>query len=143
MFVCSLVEEVHELSQSVEALMKRLSEAEETLRNLQDQRMTIEKDISNKKNTLFIDREKAMPHRTRYPPMSRLQGYQWLSHLSRVDSGLTCRTTPGCIVLLASVYGCGWMLFRIAVPYAWNVRIRLGENSGILACFIMWTNLKK
>jgi len=76
MFVCSLVEEVHELSQSVEALMKRLSEAEETLRNLQDQRMTIEKDISNKNNTLFIDREKAMPHRTRYPPMSRLQGYQ-------------------------------------------------------------------
>jgi len=56
--------------------MKKLSEAEETLRNLQDQRMTIEKDISNKKNTIFIDRDKAMPHRTRYPPVSKLQGYQ-------------------------------------------------------------------
>jgi len=69
------VEEVHELSQSIEALMKRLTEAEETLRSLQDQRMTIEKDISNKTNTIFIDREKAVPHRTRYPPMSKLQGY--------------------------------------------------------------------
>ena len=70
-----LVDEVHEITQSIEALMKKLAEAEETLRNLQDQRMTIEKDISNKKNTLFIDREKAMPHRTRYPTVSQLQGY--------------------------------------------------------------------
>ena len=64
------------MSLSIEALTKKLNEAEETLRNLKDQRMTIEKDISIKKNTVFIDREKAMPHRTRYPPMSKLQGYQ-------------------------------------------------------------------
>jgi len=70
------VDEVQELSLSIEALTKKLNEAEETLRNLKDQRMTIEKDISIKKNTVFIDREKAMPHRTRYPPMSKLQGYQ-------------------------------------------------------------------
>jgi len=66
---------VGELQQSIESLMKKLSAAEETLRNLQDQRMTIEKDISNKTNTLFIDRQKAMPHRTRYPPVSKLQGF--------------------------------------------------------------------
>jgi len=71
-----LVEEVNELSQSIEALKKKLTEAEDTLRNLLDQRMTIEKDISVKTNTIFIDREKAMPHRTRYPPVSKLQGYQ-------------------------------------------------------------------
>jgi len=70
------VEEVNELSQSIEALKKKLTEAEDTLRNLLDQRMTIEKDISVKTNTIFIDREKAMPHRTRYPPVSKLQGYQ-------------------------------------------------------------------
>ena len=70
------MDEVQELSLSIEALTKKLNEAEETLRNLKDQRMTIEKDISIKKNTVFIDREKAMPHRTRYPPMSKLQGYQ-------------------------------------------------------------------
>ena len=71
-----MVEEVNELSQSIEALKKKLTEAEDTLRNLLDQRMTIEKDISVKTNTIFIDREKAMPHRTRYPPVSKLQGYQ-------------------------------------------------------------------
>jgi len=70
------VDEVHELNMSIEALMKKLSEAEETLRNLKDQRMTIEKSISIKKNTIAIDREQAMPHRTRYPPVSKLQGYQ-------------------------------------------------------------------
>jgi len=70
------VEEVNELSQSIEALNRKLVEAEETLRNLKDQRMTIEKDISIKTNTIFIEREKAMPHRTRYPPISKLQGYQ-------------------------------------------------------------------
>jgi len=67
---------VNELSQSIEALNRKLVEAEETLRNLKDQRMTIEKDISIKTNTIFIEREKAMPHRTRYPPISKLQGYQ-------------------------------------------------------------------
>ena len=67
---------MNELSQSIEALNRKLVEAEETLRNLKDQRMTIEKDISIKTNTIFIEREKAMPHRTRYPPISKLQGYQ-------------------------------------------------------------------
>ena len=71
-----LVDEVHELRESIEALNKKLSEAEETLRQLQEQRMTIEKDISIKTSTLFIEREKAMPHRSRYPPVSKLQGYQ-------------------------------------------------------------------
>jgi len=70
------VEEVNELSESIEALNRKLLEAEETLRNLKDQRMTIEKDISIKTNTIFIEREKAMPHRTRYPPVTKLQGYQ-------------------------------------------------------------------
>jgi len=67
---------VNELSESIEALNRKLLEAEETLRNLKDQRMTIEKDISIKTNTIFIEREKAMPHRTRYPPVTKLQGYQ-------------------------------------------------------------------
>jgi tektin-4 len=71
-----LVDEVHQLSQSIDALMRQLNDAEHGLKNLQDQRMAIEKDISIKKNSLFIDREKAMPHRTRYPTVAKLQGYQ-------------------------------------------------------------------
>jgi tektin-4 len=71
-----LVDEVHMLSQSIDALLKKLNDAEQSLKNLQDQRMALEKDISNKTNTLFIDREKAVPHRTRYPTITKLQGYQ-------------------------------------------------------------------
>jgi len=71
-----LVDEVHELSQSVDMLLKKLGDAEQSLKNLQDHRMAIEKDISTKQNTLFIDREKSVPHRTRYPTVSQLQGYQ-------------------------------------------------------------------
>jgi tektin-4 len=71
-----LVDEVHQLSLSVDALLSKLNDAELSLKNLQDQRMAVEKDISNKKNTLFIDREKSVPHRTRYPTITQLQGYQ-------------------------------------------------------------------
>jgi hypothetical protein len=59
----------------VDALLAKLNDAEVSLKALQDQRMATEKDISNKKNTLFIDREKAMSHRPRYPTNAKLQGY--------------------------------------------------------------------
>jgi len=70
-----LIEEVGLLAQSTDALLQKLVEAENDLRALQDQRMVLEKDISVKKNSLFIDREKVLPHRTRYPTISQLQGY--------------------------------------------------------------------
>jgi len=71
----SLVSEVHEIAAATDALIQKLYEAENRLKELQDQRMALEKDISIKKNTLFIDREKCMTHRTRYPSMAKLQGY--------------------------------------------------------------------
>ena len=74
--MCRLVDEVHQLSQSIDALTRQLNDAEQGLKNLQDQRMALEKDISIKKNSLFIDRDKAMLHRTRYPTVAKLQGYQ-------------------------------------------------------------------
>lgn len=70
-----LVSEVHELAASTDALIQTLYQAENRLKELQDQRMALEKDISIKKNTLFIDREKCMTHRTRYPSITKLQGY--------------------------------------------------------------------
>jgi tektin-4 len=70
-----LIEEVHLLSQSTDALLQKLVEAENDLRALQDQRMVLEKDISVKKNSLFVDREKCLPHRTRNPTITQLQGY--------------------------------------------------------------------
>lgn len=71
----NLVGEVHEIARSVDALMQRLNEAENALKDLQDNRMALEKDISIKKNSLFIDKDKCMTHRTRYPSTIKLQGY--------------------------------------------------------------------
>lgn len=72
----NLVKEVAEISQSVDALMQKLNDAEHALKDLQDNRMSLEKEISIKKNSLFIDKDKCMTHRTRYPSTTKLQGYQ-------------------------------------------------------------------
>jgi len=72
----NLVNEVHEIARSVDSLMQKLNDAENSLKDLQDNRMALEKDIAIKKNSLFIDRQKCMTHRTRYPSTLKLQGYQ-------------------------------------------------------------------
>lgn len=72
----NLVGEVHEIARSVDALMQKLNEAESALKDLQDNRMALEKDIAIKTNSLFIDREKCVTHRQRYPSTLKLQGYQ-------------------------------------------------------------------
>ncbi len=41
----------------------------------QDARMSLEKEIAIKTNSIFIDKNKCMTHRTRYPTATRLQGY--------------------------------------------------------------------
>ena len=72
----SLVSEVHELARTMDALMQKLNESEHALKDLQDQRMAMEKDVAIKINSLFIDRRKCMGHRTRYPTRMQLLGYQ-------------------------------------------------------------------
>ncbi|XP_043945651.1 tektin-4 [Protopterus annectens] len=71
----TLVSEVGEISDSVESLQRSLSEAEQSLRNMEDTRMTLEKEIAIKTNSLFIDQEKCLTHRTRYPTVIKLSGY--------------------------------------------------------------------
>ena len=68
--------EVEELNMSLTALKEKLLEAEQSLRNLEDTRMDLEKDLAVKANSLFIDRQKCMTHRTHYPPILQLAGYQ-------------------------------------------------------------------
>ena len=68
--------EVHEIAGSVDSLMQKLNNAENALKDLQDNRMMLEKEIAIKKNSLFIDKDKCMTHRTRYPSTLKLQGYQ-------------------------------------------------------------------
>ena len=70
-----LIGEVQEIQKSIDALVAQLQDAEASLKQLQDDRMTLEKEISIKKNTIFIDKNKCMTHRTRYPTTMKLQGY--------------------------------------------------------------------
>ncbi|XP_030656995.1 tektin-4 [Nomascus leucogenys] len=71
-----LVSEVEELNMSLTALREKLLEAEQSLRNLEDTHMSLEKDIAAMTNSLFIDRQKCMAHRTHYPTILQLAGYQ-------------------------------------------------------------------
>ncbi|XP_006637103.2 tektin-4 [Lepisosteus oculatus] len=70
-----LVSEVGQITDSIEALKQKLELSRESLRNLEDTRMALEKEIACKANSLFIDRDKCMTHRTRYPTVIRLTGY--------------------------------------------------------------------
>ncbi|XP_064008776.1 tektin-4 [Pogoniulus pusillus] len=71
-----LITEVEELTETIESLKKKLLESEESLRNLEDTRMDLEKEIAVKTNSLFIDRQKCMAHRNYYPALLKLAGYQ-------------------------------------------------------------------
>lgn len=75
-FFGRLVGEVNEIHSSMDALTEQLNQANNSLKDLQDNRMGLEKEISIKKNSLFIDRDKCMTVRTRYPTTLKLQGYQ-------------------------------------------------------------------
>ncbi|XP_051993757.1 tektin-4 [Xyrauchen texanus] len=71
----SLLGEVSELSGTASALQQQLYEARRSLSDLEESRLTLEKDIACKTNSILIDREKCMTHRTRYPTVTTLSGY--------------------------------------------------------------------
>ncbi|XP_068003485.1 tektin-4 [Melanerpes formicivorus] len=71
-----LINEVEELTETTEALKKKLLESEESLRNLEDSRMELEKAIAVKANSLCIDRHECMALRSHYPAALGLAGYQ-------------------------------------------------------------------
>lgn len=73
--VCSLLGEASKLGSTVSALQQQLYEARKSLSDLEESRLTLEKDIACKTNSLLIDREKCMTHRTRYPTVTALSGY--------------------------------------------------------------------
>ncbi|XP_009560507.2 tektin-4 [Cuculus canorus] len=71
-----LISEVEELTESIASLKKKLLESEQSLWNLEDTRMNLEKEIAVKTNSIFIDKQKCMAHRSRYPTVSKLAGYR-------------------------------------------------------------------
>lgn len=64
-----------EISQSVDALIKQLEDAEVNLNKLNDNRMVLEKEIAMKAKSLYTDRDKCMPVRNAYPSVTKLLGY--------------------------------------------------------------------
>jgi tektin-4 len=75
MYRFSLVGEVYQLSQSVDRLTDELRDAESNLKKLRDDHLILVKEIEMKKNSLYIDQQKSMPIRMRYPTVQRLLGY--------------------------------------------------------------------
>uniref|UniRef100_A0A672HAP2 Tektin n=1 Tax=Salarias fasciatus TaxID=181472 RepID=A0A672HAP2_SALFA len=71
----SLEGEVKQIDASLASLQQQLSEARSSLSHLEESRMALEKDINCKTHSLFIEREKCIPHRQRYPTVSVLSGY--------------------------------------------------------------------
>ena len=63
------------MSQSVDALIKQLENAEESLNKLNDDRMILEKEIAMKAKSLYTDRDKCLPVRNTYPSVNRLLGH--------------------------------------------------------------------
>uniref|UniRef100_A0A3Q2P793 Tektin n=1 Tax=Fundulus heteroclitus TaxID=8078 RepID=A0A3Q2P793_FUNHE len=71
----SLEREVRQIDATLESLKQKLSEARSSLSHLEESRMALQKDINCKTHSLFIDREKCMTQRKRYPTISVLSGY--------------------------------------------------------------------
>lgn len=74
-FLCSLEAEVRQIGATVASLQQQLREARGSLCHLEESRITLEKDINCKTHSLFIERDKCMTQRRRYPPLSVLSGY--------------------------------------------------------------------
>ncbi|XP_070712659.1 tektin-4 [Pempheris klunzingeri] len=71
----SLEGEVRQIDATVASLHQQLSEARRSLSHLEESRITLEKDVNCKTHSLFIERDKCMTHRKRYPAVSTLSGY--------------------------------------------------------------------
>ncbi|GAA6233578.1 tektin-4-like [Lates japonicus] len=71
----SLEGEVRQIDATLASLHQQLSEARGSLSHLEESRMTLEKDINCKTHSLFIERDKCMTRRKRYPTISMLSGY--------------------------------------------------------------------
>lgn len=63
------------MDDTIQALQKRLREAEDTLQSLVHTKATLEHDLAVKANTLYIDREKCMGMRKSFPSTLRLVGF--------------------------------------------------------------------
>ena len=67
-----LVEEVSEISETVESLQAKLRQAENSLQQLLRTKAALEQDLSIKNNSIFLDREKCLGMRKTFPMSPRV-----------------------------------------------------------------------
>ena len=67
-----LVEEVSEISDTVEGLQAKLRQAESSLQQLLRTKSALEQDLSIKNNSIFLDREKCLGMRKTFPMSPRV-----------------------------------------------------------------------
>ncbi|KAM5274856.1 tektin-3 [Ctenodactylus gundi] len=70
-----LVNEVHEVDDTIQTLQQRLREEEDILQSLAHTKATLEHDLVVKANSLYIDQEKCMSMRKSFPNTLRLVGF--------------------------------------------------------------------
>jgi len=70
-----LVEEVYEITESLEQLRAKLREAENAQQHLLRTKMSLEHDLGVKNTSLFIDRETCLGMRKNFPMLSRVACY--------------------------------------------------------------------
>ncbi|KYO40823.1 tektin-3 isoform A [Alligator mississippiensis] len=90
-----LVNEVHEIDDTIQSLQQRLRDAEDTLQMLVHTKSNLEHDLAVKANSLFIDQEKCMGMRKTFPNTLRLQSQRSCKDLSK--------TTVKMLVLLLGI----------------------------------------
>lgn len=71
-----LVEEVTEIEMTVRQLEAKLEESEQRQRELQTTRLALEKEITVKKNSISIDRDRCLRERSCFPATNHLSGYR-------------------------------------------------------------------
>lgn len=75
LLTCRLEEESRQLDGAVASLQKQLAEARGSLSRLEESRRSLERDVDCKSHSLFIERDKCLKQRERYPAVSALLGY--------------------------------------------------------------------
>jgi len=72
---CRLVEEVHEIGDTLEQLQAKMVQVEEALKKLHETRQTLEYDLSVKNNSIHVDRELCLSWRKSYDMSPRRSIY--------------------------------------------------------------------
>jgi len=80
-----LVEEVHEIGDTLEQLQAKMAEVEKALKQLQQMRQTLEYDLSVKNNSIHVDRELCLSWRKSFDMSPRRTVYYWSIPIYRTD----------------------------------------------------------